>query len=65
MAKCPSNAKAVRMRRSVIDPIQRTLEVLHLDSGHWVIVAVHADREEVRVEPFEATTLPLARLWVD
>ena len=50
----------------LIDPIQRTLEVLRLNgSGQWVVAAVHADQEEVRAEPFDATTLPLARLWVD
>ena len=49
----------------LLDPIQRTLEVLRLDGRRWVIVAVHAEQEEVRAEPFEATTLPLARLWVD
>ena len=50
----------------LVDPIQRTLEVLRLNgSGEWVVAAVHADQEEVRAEPFDATTLPLARLWVD
>ena len=33
--------------------------------GQWVIVGIHGDQEEVRAEPFDATTLPLARLWVD
>ena len=50
----------------LVDPIQRTLEVLPLNgSGQWVVAAVHADQDEVRAEPFDATTLPLAGLWVD
>jgi Uma2 family endonuclease len=49
----------------LIDPIQRTLEVLRLDGRQWVILAVHADQEEVRAEPFDAITLALGRLWVD
>ena len=49
----------------LLDPIQRTLEVLRLERGQWVIVSVYADDDEVRVEPFEATSLPLTRLWVD
>jgi Uma2 family endonuclease len=49
----------------LLDPIERTLEVLRLDGRQWVIVGVHANEEEVRAEPFEATLLPLAGLWVD
>jgi len=30
-----------------------------------MIVSVHADEDEVCAEPFEATTLPLLRLWTD
>ena len=49
----------------LLDPIERTLEVLRLEGQQWVIAGVHAGDEEVRAEPFEATSLPLARLWVD
>ena len=49
----------------LLDPIERTLEVLRLEGRQWVIAAVHAGDEEVRAEPFDATSLPLARLWVD
>ena len=49
----------------LLDPIERTLEVLRLEGRQWTIIAVHAGDEEVRAEPFEATSLPLARLWVD
>lgn len=49
----------------LLDPIQRILEVLRLEREQWVIVSVHANDEEVHVEPFAATLLPLSRLWVD
>lgn len=49
----------------LLDPVQRTLEVLRLEHQQWVIVSVHAGDEDVRAEPFEATPLALRRLWVD
>ncbi|MBI3402048.1 MAG: Uma2 family endonuclease [Acidobacteria bacterium] len=49
----------------LVDPVQRTLEVLRLEHQQWVITSVHAGDEEVCAEPFEATPLLLRRLWVD
>jgi Uma2 family endonuclease len=49
----------------LLDPLQRTLEILRLERGHWVIVGIHADQDEIRAEPFEATSLELARMWAD
>ena len=49
----------------LLDPIERTLELLRLEGRQWIIVAVYAGDEEVCAEPFEATSLPLTRLWVD
>lgn len=49
----------------LLDPVQRTLEVLRLTNNQWVIVSVHAGDEEVCAEPFEATSLALGRLWTD
>jgi Uma2 family endonuclease len=49
----------------LLDPIQRTLEILRLDGGHWVIAGIHADQEEIYVEPFDAIVLELSRLWAD
>jgi Uma2 family endonuclease len=61
---------AVYARESVghvwlLDPIQRILEVLRLERRQWMIVSVHANEDQVCAEPFEATTLPLLRLWTD
>jgi Uma2 family endonuclease len=49
----------------LLDPLQKILEVLRLEQQHWMIVAVHTATDEVRAEPFEATLLPLGRLWID
>lgn len=47
----------------LLDPVARTLEVLRLDAGRWVITAVHADSEDVCAEPFADITLQLSLLW--
>src|SRR5262249_11094618 len=49
----------------LVNPVERTLEVLRLRDGAWTIVAVCTGSDEVRVEPFDAIVLPLERLWVD
>jgi len=47
----------------LLDPIVRTLEVLRLEAGRWVLIATHTDADVVRVEPFEAIEIDLALLW--
>ncbi|HEX9622452.1 MAG TPA: Uma2 family endonuclease [Polyangiaceae bacterium] len=49
----------------LVDPLQRTLDVLRLQDGNWVIVAVHEGNARVRAEPFEAIELELDILWAD
>ena len=49
----------------LVKPSERTLEVLHLRDGAWTIVGVCSDSDVVRIEPFEAIELELARLWPD
>ena len=49
----------------LVDPMARTLEVLRLEAGRWVIVSSHEGRESVRAEPFSAVELALSDLWVD
>ena len=48
----------------LIDPLQKTLDVLRLDSRRWLSVATHEADAKVRVEPFEAIELPLRALWL-
>ena len=49
----------------LVNPAERTLEVLRLRDGAWTIVAVCTGTDAVRIEPFEAIELPLGRLWLE
>lgn len=49
----------------LLDPIARTLEVLRLEGGRWVIVATHGGNAVVRVEPFDAIEFALSEFWAD
>jgi Uma2 family endonuclease len=46
-----------------VDPLARTLQVMRLDGPTWSIIAAHADDERVRVDPFQAVEIDLARWW--
>ncbi len=47
----------------LLDPIAKTLEVLRLEGGRWIVAGLHGDDDVVRAEPFEAIELRLRRLW--
>jgi Uma2 family endonuclease len=47
----------------LVDPIAKTLEACHLESGRWVLLGTWRDDAKVRVAPFEAFELELAGLW--
>lgn len=47
----------------LIDPLERTLEVLRLSNGLWSIAQVFTDDAVVRAEPFEAIELSLAMVF--
>jgi Uma2 family endonuclease len=49
----------------LVNPVERTLEVLRLREGAWTIVAVCTGTDAVRIEPFEAIELALGRLWLE
>ena len=49
----------------LVDPLGRTLEVLRLEAGRWVLLSAHAGSEVVRAEPFGEIDLELASLWAD
>lgn len=61
--KLPIYAAAGVRHVWLIDPTIRTLEVLRLEDGEWVTLAVHCDGQQFRAEPFEALLLELATLW--
>ena len=47
------------------DPAARTLEVLALTEGKWLLAATFKNDDPVTAPPFEAHTFPLDVLWVD
>jgi Uma2 family endonuclease len=47
----------------LVNPILRTLEILRLEAGRWVLVDTHAGEQEVHAEPFDAIVLELSRIW--
>ena len=49
----------------LVNPLERTMEVLRLREGAWTIAAVCGGSDAVRIEPFEAIELALGRLWID
>jgi Uma2 family endonuclease len=49
----------------LIDPLARTLEVLRLEGGRWVIVATHGGTDVVRAEPFGDVEISLESLWAE
>ncbi|MFZ2448541.1 MAG: Uma2 family endonuclease [Syntrophobacteraceae bacterium] len=49
----------------LIDPAAKTLDVLRLESGRWVVLGVYADNDKVRAEPFEQAEISLGSLWLE
>jgi Uma2 family endonuclease len=49
----------------LIDPEQRSLEVLRLENGRWVVIGTHARDQRVHAEPFSELELNLSDLWPD
>jgi len=47
----------------LLDPLIRTLEVLRLQQGQWLIAGLYGGDETVRAEPFDAIELPLRLVW--
>jgi len=47
----------------LVNPISRTLEILRLEAGRWVLINTHGGEEEIHAEPFDAIVLELSRIW--
>lgn len=47
-----------------VDPLARTLEVLQLTGGKWLLAATFKDAQPVTAPPFEVHTFPLDVLWL-
>lgn len=50
----------------LVNPQQRTLEILHLGADdRWIVQAVHHDDAQIRAEPFDAIVFDLGALWAN
>lgn len=49
----------------LVDPLQRTLDVLRLQEGRYSIIDVYEGSAVIRAEPFDAIALELGILWAD
>ncbi len=47
----------------IVDPEQRTLEVLRLEDGRWTVAGLYGGDQTVAAEPFEAVQIDLKSLW--
>ncbi|AKU92505.1 Uma2 family endonuclease [Vulgatibacter incomptus] len=71
----PSTARLDRFRKMrlyaragvghvwLLDPLERSLEVLRNDHGRFLIVEGHEEAARVRAEPFDEVELDLQALW--
>ena len=64
-AKLPVYAREKVPFAWLVNPLQRTLEVLRLQQDGWLTAAVHHDDQRVRAAPFDAIELDLSVLWAD
>ena len=61
--KMPVYAREGVRHAWLVDPLERSLEVLRLEAGQWNLLATHRGDEIVRAEPFQAVEVDLLGLW--
>jgi Uma2 family endonuclease len=61
--KLPIYARAQVRHAWLVDPVLRTLELLRLERGRWVLLDTYRENTRVRAEPFEVFELELDVLW--
>jgi Uma2 family endonuclease len=61
--KMPVYAREQVRHAWLVDPLERTLEVLRLEQGRWSLVRTYGGGEVVLAEPFEAVEIDLLGLW--
>lgn len=63
--KLPLYAREQVSHAWLVDPLQRSLEVLRREGSKWLIVDVFVGDAAIRAEPFDAIALELGVLWSD
>jgi Uma2 family endonuclease len=61
--KLPIYARHGVMHAWLVDPLDKTLEILRLTQQQWLLLGTYRDEAKVRAEPFEALELELSALW--
>ena len=61
--KMPVYAREGVSHAWLVDPIDRTVEVLRLEAGQWSAVRTYRGDEIVRAQPFVAVEIDLLPLW--
>jgi Uma2 family endonuclease len=61
--KMPVYAREGVRHAWLVDPLERSLEVLRLEAGRWILLSTHRGDEIVRAEPFQAVEVDLLDLW--
>jgi Uma2 family endonuclease len=61
--KLPVYAREQVRHAWLVDPLERTLEVLRLERGRWSLLRPYAGGDLVRAAPFEAVEIDLLGLW--
>ncbi|HEX7676579.1 MAG TPA: Uma2 family endonuclease [Thermoanaerobaculia bacterium] len=62
--KLPTYAKHGVQHAWLIDPTTRTLEVLRLENGRWLVAGNYGGDDVVRAKPFDAVEIELGALWI-
>ena len=63
LRKLPIYAKAKVPQAWMVEPRDRSLEVLALHGKHWLRLGYYTDDMKIRAAPFEGLVLDLASLW--
>jgi Uma2 family endonuclease len=63
--KLPIYAREQVVHVWLVDPAERTLEILRREGASWLLVGVWSDDARPRGEPFDAIELDLGALWAD
>lgn len=63
IAKLPVYARAGVSYVWLIDPLAKTLEVMHLENGRWTVEGLFGGSDVVRAAPFAEVAVKLTRLW--
>jgi Uma2 family endonuclease len=61
--KLPIYAREGVAHAWLVDPMEQTLEVFHLEQARWSLVGTWHGEAKVRAEPFDAIELELGALW--